>query len=284
MRDLGVVARREIYVAGRGEHGGGSRLHGRRGTDLGLRVPIGTIVLWKTEGEGWEIREDLVIAGQRGCIARGGRGGLGNARFASATRQAPRVAEHGTPGEEHVVRLFFKVLCDVAIVGLPNVGKSSLLAALTGARPKVAAYPYTTQEPQVGVMTSGFSSFTLVDLPPLGDSGRAGPGLAFLQHAERAKVLLHVLDAASADPEADMAAVNAELTRYGQGLAEKEQAVVINKLDLPEAQERQAEIRERLLEKGIEALAVSAVTGEGVADLKARLAAILERYQRAASQ
>ena len=230
LRDLAALQRRRAIKAGRGENGRGARKHGARGTDAELRVPVGTQVL----AEDGSVIADLAHQGARLLLARGGRGGRGNARFVSSTRQVPRFAEVGPPGEELEVELHLKLLADVALVGLPNAGKSSLLRRISNARPKVADYPFTTLQPVLGTVESPDGrQLVVADVPGLIEGASEGVGLGheFLAHLERARTLVHVIDA-SHDADEQWRTIDAELGAYGAGLDERPQIVVLNKIDL----------------------------------------------------
>lgn len=268
-------SRQRRFRAERGEHGRGKDQHGATGADVRIPLPPGTLVYDADTGE---LLGDLTEPGQELTVARGGRGGRGNARFASPTNQAPRIAEHGEPGEERHLRLELKLLADVGLVGVPNAGKSTFLAATTAARPKIADYPFTTLEPNLGVVVlDDQTQFVLADLPGLIEGASEGKGLGhqFLRHVERTRVLIHLLDGLSADPLADFAAINRELAAFGHGLAEKPQLVALNKMDMPQARERWPQVKAALAKQGYEAFAVSALTREGTREVLYRAAQIL---------
>jgi len=214
-------------------------------------------------------------------VVRGGRGGRGNARFATSTRQAPRIAEHGQRGEQGHLILDLKLLSDVGIVGLPNAGKSTLLRAVSAARPKVADYPFTTLEPVLGVVEVSYESFVLADLPGIIEGAHEGAGLGhqFLRHVERTRVLVHLLDGSRPDPVADLETLNRELAWYSEALEHRHQQVVVNKLDLPEVRARLAELDASLRTLGHDSLFISAATGEGVPDLLRRLLELLSAME-----
>ncbi|MFL6137419.1 MAG: GTPase ObgE [Frankiaceae bacterium] len=257
-----------------GRAGQGSNRNGADGTDLVLPVPDGTLVM---DERTCEVLCDLVGVGSRFVIARGGRGGLGNAALASARRKAPGFALLGEPGESRHVVLELKTVADVALVGFPNAGKSSLVAALSAAKPKVADYPFTTLVPNLGVVTAGDTVLTVADVPGLipGASQGRGLGLEFLRHVERCAVLAHVVDCATEepgrDPLSDVDAIEAELAAYG-GLADRPRLVVLNKLDVPAARELAELVRPDLLARGLEVLEASAATREGLRELAYALA------------
>ena len=277
---LGEYRFRHHFRAVPGGAGGRAQRHGRAGADLELRVPPGTAVLDELSGE---LLADLLARGQRVLVARGGRGGLGNVHFATATHRAPRHAQKGEAGEERRLRLELRLLADVGLVGLPNAGKSTLLAALTAARPKIADYPFTTLEPNLGVLDLSVVDGedvrrpTIADVPGLIEGASAGAGLghAFLRHVERTRLLLHVVDLSSADVERDFGTIREELRLHDPALLNKPTLVVANKLDLPAAAERLAAFRAARRHDGLQLVAVSALIGEGLPDLLAALARAL---------
>jgi GTP-binding protein len=278
---LAGFRRRRGYHAERGRHGEGGKRHGRSGEDLVIAVPVGTIVTRVGASEAGEVVADLTVPVQRVVVAGGGKGGRGNARFATSTRQAPRIAERGQRGEQARVLLDLKLLSDVGIVGLPNVGKSTLLRAVSAARPKVADYPFTTLEPVLGVVEVGYESFVLADLPGIIEGAHEGAGLGhqFLRHVERTRVLVHLVDGSRPDPVADLHTLNRELGWYSEELAHKRQQMVVNKFDLPGVSAGRAELDARLRTLGHDPLFISAATGEGVADLLRRLLALLSAIE-----
>lgn len=268
---------RHHFRAEAGGRGSGAKRHGRAGADLVLEVPPGTGVL--DDGSG-ELVADLVASGQQALVARGGRGGLGNVHFATATHRTPRHAQKGEPGEERWLRLELRLIADVGLVGLPNAGKSTLLAALTAARPKIAPYPFTTLEPNLGVLELGDPGDrrpTIADVPGLieGASGGAGLGHAFLRHVERTRVLVHVVDGAARDPEWDHGVIRDELRLHDPALLAKPLVVAFNKIDLPAAREAWPAFSAARRAEGIACLAVSADAGDGLAALRARLGELL---------
>jgi GTP-binding protein len=262
---------RRHFKAGRGGHGSGAKKHGRNGENFIIDVPPGTVV--STEDG---LLADLVRPDEMLMVARGGRGGLGNVHFATPTNRAPRIAEKGEPGEERWLRLELKTIGDVGLVGLPNAGKSSLLAAISAARPKIAAYPFTTLSPNLGVAEVGDIAIVVADIPGLIEGAHAGVGLGhrFLRHVERSRVLLHVVDASAPDPAADYQTIRDELAQYSAELAERPYLVALNKMDLPEAQARRDELVAALGGHDV-VHPVSAVTGEGVARLLTAIAGTL---------
>jgi GTPase len=265
LRDLSGFRSKRIFRAGRGEPGRGSGKHGADGTDVELRLPVGTQVF-----EEEQLVADLVAPGARLAVARGGAGGRGNRHFATPTRQAPRFAETGLPGEEAELELRLKLVADAALVGLPNAGKSSLLRRISNAKPKVADYPFTTLQPVLGTVDAPDGrQLTVADVPGLieGASRGAGLGHEFLAHLERARVLVHVIDAAAGDPADQFRQIDRELAEYGAGLDDRRQAVVLNKTDLLAETPVLAVEDNRIA--GV--FAVSAATGAGIEDFKRKL-------------
>jgi GTP-binding protein len=269
------------YKAENGQHGQGSNKHGADGKDLVIRVPVGTVVY---DAETGELIADLVKAGQRVIVVRGGRGGRGNAAFATPTRQTPVFAELGELGEERTLRLELKLLADVGIIGYPNVGKSTLISRISAARPKIADYPFTTLVPNLGTVRVDNFSFVVADLPGLIEGAHRGVGLGhqFLRHAERTSLLLHMVDIAAVegrDPICDFETINEELRLYNPELAKKPQIVVANKMDLPNAHENLRRCLPYWRERGYEVFAISALTGEGIEPLVYRMAELVKAMQ-----
>ncbi len=254
------------YQAERGEDGRGRKKHGRNGQLTQLAVPAGTVVL--DAGSGLPLA-DLALPGQQVRVLRGGRGGRGNVHFASATNQVPRLYQKGAPGPELEVRLEMRAIADVGIIGYPNAGKSTLLRAVSAAKPKVAAYPFTTLQPELGVVRHGDQALVMAEIPGLIDGAHLGKGLGheFLRHVMRTRLLVHLLDGASETPQNDLARLNVELSLYDKDLGQKPQMVAVNKIDLPEVAARRAEIKQDLDGVGITVLFISAATGEGVPEL-----------------
>jgi GTP-binding protein len=266
LRDLSSLRARTRFKAGRGEPGRGARKHGADGGSIELHVPVGTAAY----GAAGELIADLTHADTRVVLARGGHGGRGNQHFATAVRQTPRFAEVGEPGEERTVDLRLKLLADAAMAGLPNAGKSSLLRRLSNAKPKVADYPFTTLEPVLGTVEApDGAQLTVADVPGLIEGASEGIGLGheFLAHLERARLLLHVIDASAEDAEERFRTIDRELALYGAGLDERPQAVVLNKVDLVRDSPRFALEDPRIV--GV--FRVSAVTGQGIEQLKRSL-------------
>jgi len=255
------------YWAENGALGRGKNQQGKSGEDLIIPVPLGTVVKDRETGE---VLEDLTAAGDRFLAAKGGRGGRGNASFATSTRQAPRFAQPGEKGEQRRLQLELKLLADVGIVGHPNVGKSTLLGRVSAARPKVADYPFTTLVPYLGVVSYGeLKTFVMADIPGLVAGAHRGTGLGtrFLRHIERTLLLVHLVDI-SADPQRDpwlhYQEINEELGAFHPTLLEKPQMAVLNKIDLPAVREKVPQVRDTFRHHGVDLYAISAVTGEGV--------------------
>lgn len=262
------------HAAGRGGHGAGANRTGRHGRDLDIPVPVGTLVYGTSPDTGErELIVDFTRPGQRACLARGGRGGLGNAHFATSTNRAPRKTQPGEPGEEYDLHLTLKLLADVGLVGYPNAGKSTLISRISAARPKVADYPFTTLTPHLGVVSlSGNRSFVVADVPGLIEGAHAGHGLGhqFLRHIERTKVLVHLVDVSGAsgrDPVDDLETIQRELDLYNPALAAKPQLVVASKIDAVDEPARITALQKRARRLKRPFFRISAVTGEGVADL-----------------
>ena len=275
------------FIADDGGKGSRSNRTGRSGEDLIVQVPPGTVVYNDETGE---VLGDLVEPGQRLVIAGGGRGGRGNARFATAVRQAPRVGERGEPGQEFDLRLELKLIADIGIIGVPNAGKSTLLAAVTNAKPKIASYPFTTLEPNLGVAAIDYETdLVLADIPGLIEGAHQGIGLGheFLRHVQRTRVLIHLLDGTAEDPLLDFAQINSELALFDPALGEKSQIVAFNKMDLPDVRARWPEfaedfkLRAKAPGSGVvgekDLFAISALARTNIKELLFRAAQILEQ-------
>ncbi|HLE13847.1 MAG TPA: GTPase ObgE [Anaerolineales bacterium] len=278
LNTLSSFQHRRKYKAEDGRSGGGKDMTGRSGPDLVIPVPPGTVV---SDSRSGEVLGDLVNPGERLVVCQGGRGGRGNSRFATSRNQAPRIAEHGAPAQERELKLELRLVADVGIVGAPNAGKSTLLAALTNAQPKIAAYPFTTLEPNLGVaILDEDTSLVLADIPGLIEGAHSGVGLgdAFLRHIQRTRVLIHLLDGTAEDPLLDYAQINSELALFDPDLGRKPQLVALNKIDQPEVKERwprlEAEFRERLGANG-RPLAISALARTNLTELLQRAARLL---------
>ena len=268
---------RHHYRATPGGRGEGARRHGKAGDDLVLAVPPGTAVYDDATGE---LLADLLATGQAAMVARGGRGGLGNTHFKSSTHQSPKHAQKGEPGEERWVRLELRLIAEVGLVGLPNAGKSTLLGAVTAARPKIADYPFTTLEPNLGVMDLAADDErrpTIADVPGLieGASSGAGLGHAFLRHVERTRVLVQVVDGSGRDPGWDYDVILGELRAHDPKLLDKPRLVAFNKIDLPTAAEAWPAFRRARSREGVPTVAIAAASGEGIASFRSALAELL---------
>jgi GTPase len=267
------------FKAPRGEHGMSKNQHGKNAKDMIVKVPPGTVVI---DAETKEVIADLVENGQRAVIAKGGRGGRGNSRFATPSNPAPDLAENGEPGQERDVILELKLLADVGLVGYPSVGKSTLLSVVSSARPKIAEYHFTTIVPNLGMVeTEDNRSFVMADLPGLIEGAHQGVGLGhqFLRHIERTRVIVHVIDMAATegrDPYEDFVTINKELEEYNLRLTERPQIIVANKMDIPEAEDNLQKFRERL-EEDYPIFPISAITRKGLRDLLFAIADKLEQ-------
>jgi len=266
------------FLASPGGNGAKQKMTGRSANTLYIDVPPGTLVYDDDTGE---LLGDLVERDQELLICKGGRGGRGNVHFVSARHQVPRVGEKGEPGEEKNLRLELKLIADVGIVGVPNAGKSSFLAAVTNATPKIADYPFTTLEPNLGVVNLDMeNSLVLADIPGLIEGAHLGAGLgdAFLRHIQRTRVLIHMLDGLSEDPIADFSQINSEMALFDPALKQKSQLVIFNKMDVPEAQEKWSRVKKTLESKGYQPMAISALIHQ---DLQPVLWKVLELVQKA---
>jgi GTP-binding protein len=288
LTDLRLLGRRREFAAGNGRPGGSWRKHGKNGEDLAISVPVGTMVLARDEKGKETLLADLTTSGQKVLVARGGRGGLGNARFATAVNQAPEIASKGRSGEERHTILEVKLLTDICIVGLPNSGKSALLSAISRAKPEVADYPFTTRQPVLGVMPGKRRDFIVAEIPGVIEDAHLGKGLGndFLRHAERTKLLIYLLDGSSPAVGDNFRTLDTEMASY-KGLSGKARIVAANKIDLPEAQARLRTVRQCLAKLGTPVYYISAVTGEGVLELTSKATEMVEqasRYEEPVSQ
>jgi len=265
------------FRAADGRRGGSSNKTGRAGADTAVRVAPGTVVRDAATGD---IVGDLVAPGQRLVICRGGRGGRGNARYATSRNQVPRMAEKGEPSEERWLLLELRLIADTGIVGVPNAGKSTLLAALTNARPKIADYPFTTTEPNLGVASLDGGQLILADIPGLIEGAHKGVGLGtdFLRHIRRTRALIHLIDGSTADPIVDFSQINAELALFDPALGDKPQVVAINKMDLPQVRERWPQLEADFGARGVHPLPISALARTGLKEL---LSAVRDALQQA---
>ncbi len=258
------------FKADSGKPGRAKNMSGAGGENIEIEVPPGTVI---KDAETGLVIADMVRREDRIVVAKGGRGGRGNQHFATASNQTPRMAEKGAPGQEHWLILELKLIADVGLVGVPNAGKSTLLSVISNARPKIADYPFTTLEPNLGVMLYDDRDMVVADIPGLIEGAHMGVGLghSFLRHVQRTRVLVHLLNGASEDPIADFSQINSELALYDERLAEKPQIVVFTKMDLPEAQERWPEVKAFLNVHGIEAMSISAATQQNIKPLIQRI-------------
>ncbi len=264
------------FKAEGGEHGRSKQQYGAGGDDLYIKVPPGTLV---RDLETDRLLVDLTEPGEELVIARGGKGGRGNMHFATSTNQAPRIAEKGDPGEERHINLELKLLADVGLVGKPNAGKSTFLSVTTAAEPKIASYPFTTLQPNLGVVALDSSTtFVMADLPGLIQGASAGKGLGheFLRHIERTRVLIHMVDGTAVDPVEDLKTINGELAAFGHGLMNKPQIVALNKMDMPSARERFPALKDTIEDMGYEVLGISALAHEGIRELLGKAHQMLE--------
>lgn len=275
---LGTFRYQKQYKAERGGNGASNKKHGRNGADLELAVPTGTIVRNADTGE---VIGDLVEPGTRLVIAKGGRGGRGNQHFASPSNQAPHMSETGQRAETLHLALDLKLISDVGLAGLPNAGKSTLLAAVSRATPKIADYPFTTLEPNLGVVEVGYDSYVMADIPGLieGAHTGAGLGLEFLRHVERTRLLIHVVDASQPDPAHDIDVIDNELRLYAVDLSERPQIIAFNKMDIPEAEARRTELEAIAERLGRPCVFMSAASRIGTTELAKRAFERLERIR-----
>lgn len=269
------------FKADRGRNGENFNRTGTSADDLVIDVPCGTVV---RDADSEQLLADLAQPGERIVVARGGRGGRGNARFKSSTNQAPRLAEKGEPGEERWLKLELKLIADVGIVGVPNAGKSTLLSVVSAARPKIATYPFTTLTPNLGVATVDDRDIVLADIPGLVEGAHAGVGLghSFLRHIQRTRLLIHLLDGAGDDPVGDYVQINSELALFDPNLASRPQIIVLNKMDLPSAQEHWRSLERKLPKHDHPVMAISAATQQGVRDLMNQVIRMLDALPVAA--
>jgi len=259
------------FRAKHGNKGGSGNKSGANGADIVIEVPPGTVV---RDADTEQTLADLVRPDDTITILKGGRGGRGNARFATSANQAPRMAEKGEPGTEKWIKLELKLIADIGLVGVPNAGKSTLLSVITNAKPKIAAYPFTTLEPNLGVVVYDDRDIVVADIPGLIEGAHMGVGLghSFLRHVQRTRILIHLLDGSSADPSADFSQINTELALYDEHLEDRPQIVVFTKMDLPEAQERWNDVKVKLKKLGIEnPMAISSATHKNIRELINRM-------------
>ena len=275
---LRAFSNNKLYKAENGFNGAGRQKYGKNGKDIILAVPPGTMIIAQ-EGDTEVLLADLNNIGEKILIAVGGKGGWGNVHFKSSTNQTPRLAQRGEKGEEKTLRLEMRLIADAGIIGYPNAGKSTLLAAASAAKPKVASYPFTTLEPILGVVNIGLDSFVLAEIPGLIEGAHLGKGLGhdFLRHAMRTRILIHLISGTSDTPTEDMIKVNNELALFDPSLAKKPQIVAVNKTDLPEVQEKLEIIKSELNGADIKAHYISAEMGQGVNELMAAAFEVLKK-------
>ncbi|MDP1714170.1 MAG: GTPase ObgE [Anaerolineales bacterium] len=276
LNTLSAFRQNEKFAADDGKNGGGSEKTGRSGKDRIVHVPPGTVLY---DAETGDLLGDLTTPGQQLLVCEGGRGGLGNQHYATSRNQAPRTAERGEPHEERKIRLELKLIADIGIIGLPNAGKSTLLAALTNAKPKIGDYPFTTLEPNLGVANiDEDTTVVMADIPGLIEGAAEGAGLGhdFLRHIQRTRVLIHMLDGLSEDPLADYSQINSELALFDPKLATKPQIVALNKIDQPDVQERLKNIKASFKKKEVELVTISAMARTNTRDI------LIAAYQKLA--
>ena len=267
LNTLSSFRQNQKFKAENGVNGGPSQMTGHNGKDLIIYVPPGTVIY---DADSGELVGDLTEPGQQLMVCKGGRGGRGNQHFATSRNQAPRTAERGEPAEEKSLKLELKLIADIGLIGVPNAGKSTLLSVLTNARPKIAAYPFTTLEPNLGVANiDDDTTVVLADIPGLieGASQGAGLGHDFLRHIQRTRVLIHLLDGLSEDPVADYSQINSELSLFDPNLGKKPQIVALNKIDQPEVQERLPEIQKKFEKLKVELMTISALARTNTREL-----------------
>lgn len=266
--DLSWMGWKKEFVAGNGRSGCGWRKRGKKGEDLAILVPVGTMVFTKADSGEEILLADLRTPGQKVLVAKGGRGGLGNARFATAVNQAPEIASKGKLGEKRYIILEVKLITDICIIGQPNSGKSTLLSAISRAKPEIAGYPFTTRQPILGVMADDRRDFIVVEIPGLVEGAHLGKGLgnAFLRHVERTRLLIYLFDGSSPTVIDDFSTLDKEIALY-KGLSQKPKIVAVNKVDLPEVQARLPEVKQRLAKLGVPVFYISALSGQAVLEL-----------------
>ena len=280
--DLALLKQKKRFRAESGHQGSRSGKHGKKGENLDILVPVGTMVSVKVETGEEKLLGDLIAAEQKVLVAKGGKGGLGNVHFATAANQAPRIAGKGELGEERQVILELKLITDICIIGYPNSGKSALLSAITVARPRIADYPFTTRHPVLGVMRGSRRDFVVAEMPALIEGAHIGKGLGyeFLRHTERTKLLVYLLDGTSLTIVDDFIKLSEELTLYKDDLCQKARIIAVNKVDLPQVKSRLLDIRQRLDLLGVPVFFISAVNGQGVVEFTSKCIEIVERVNR----
>ena len=283
--DLSLKGWRKGFVAGHGRRGVGGRKRGKKGEDLAISVPVGTMVFTKADSGAEILLADLRTPGQKVLVAKGGRGGLGNAHFATAVNQAPEIASNGESGEERYIILELKLITDICIVGQPSSGKSTLLSVISRARPEIADYPFTTRQPILGVMPGDKRDFIVAEIPGLVEGSHLGKGLGneFLRHVERTKLLIYLLDGSSPTLIDYLSTLDKEIALY-KGLSQKLKIVAVNKIDLPEVQARLPKVKQRLAPilsgLGVPVFYISAVNGQAVLELTRKAMEMVEQASR----
>jgi len=267
--DLGLMRQRKKFVAQNGRRGGGWRKHGKKGEDLTILVPVGTMVFTKADSGKEILLADLSTPKQKVLVAKGGRGGLGNARFATAVNQAPEIASKGESGEERYIILELKLITDICIIGHPNSGKSTLLSAISRAKAEIADYPFTTRQPILGVIPGDRRDFIIAEIPGLVEDAHLGRGLGneFLRHVKRTKLLIYLLDGSSPTIIDDLSQLDKEIALYKDDLSQKPKIVAVNKVDLPQVQARLPEVKQNFAKLGAPVFYISAVSGQAVLEL-----------------
>jgi GTP-binding protein len=278
---LSSLGRKKEFVAENGGRGGGERKRGKKGEDLAISVPVGTMVFSKADSGEEILLVDLRTPGQKVLVAKGGRGGLGNVRFATAVKQAPEIAGKGAHGEERYIVLEVKLITDICIVGPPNSGKSTLLSAISRAKPEIADYPFTTRQPILGVMPGDRRDFVVAEIPGIVEGAHLGKGLGndCLRHAERTRLLIYLLDGSSTSLVDDLSTLDKEIALY-KGLSQKAKIVAVNKIDLPEAQARLSEVKQYFAKLGVPVFYISAVSGQAVLELTRKAMEMVEQASR----
>jgi GTP-binding protein len=281
LADLSGMGWKKKFIGQNGRQGSRWRRRGKKGEDLAISVPVGTMVFTKADSGEEILLADLRTPGQKVLIAKGGRGGLGNARFATAVNQAPKIATKGAPGEERYIILEVKLITDICIVGHPNSGKSTLLSAISRAKPEIADYPFTTRQPILGVLPDDRRDFIVAEIPGLVEDAHLGKGLGneFLRHAERTKLLIYLLDGSSLTLVDDLSTLDREIGLC-KGLSQKPKIVAVNKIDLPEVHARLYEVKQCLAKSEVPVFYISAVSGEAVLELVKKAMEMVDRASR----
>jgi GTP-binding protein len=281
MVDLGLMRRKKEFIAKNGRRGGGWRKRGKKGEDLAISVPVGTMVFTKADSGEEIFLADLRTPGQKVLVAKGGRGGLGNARFATAVNQAPEIASKGESGEKRYIILEVKLITDICIVGQPNSGKSTLLSAISRAKPEIAGYPFTTRQPILGVIPGDRRDFIVAEIPGLVEGAHLGKGLGneFLRHVERTRLLIYLLDGSSPTVIEDLSTLDKEIALY-KGLAQKPKIVAVNKIDLPEVQACLPAVKQCFARLGVPVFYISALSGQAVLELTGKAMEMVDQASR----